>query len=619
MSQTATQRFLQDESIFSGSYSRGVFRAVWMAYRPWLARVILLLIMAMVARFLLLANTNVLGYWVDTLCQRACHPLPALLRDLPAVGFPILLGALTLFGFIFNTIFRIAISRTGTHAVSLFYDEVTLRASRFPMAYFDANPVGRMLTRFSSDYAAIFRMAGGPMGEFLCLVFDLILMVVLTGIASPWFLPLIALALVVNFMLYRKNLIRIRTARRTVSRARSPAIAHFSETVQGAGVIRVFGRESAFVGRFLKLIDEFASVRLASSSVIYGFSFQMTTAVALLVLATGLLGGFLVQTGRVSVGSIGVAFTFVMMSSNTVASFFDWLSNLEEALTGFERLDEYLRHPLEPHAALPPQAQFDTSHPRMSATEVEALSRHPALALGEAGVEISHLSLRYRPNLPLVLHDIDLSIAPGEHVGIIGRTGSGKSSLIQSIFHLYPFDSGDVSVGGFSPLQGNVPVEVYRSLIALIPQEPLLFHGSLKENLTRGSGVSDETLLELLRMVGLQDLLQVHGADVLNMQVHERGANLSQGQRQLLALARALARRTPVIVLDEATSAVDPASEARLADALRHRLEGRTRIVVAHRLGTIRNADRIVWLEKGRIHRVGTPAEVLPEFEHGSS
>jgi ABC-type multidrug transport system fused ATPase/permease subunit len=611
--------FIKEETLFSGGYSKTVFRAIYQSYQPWIARTVLLFVTGFVARFLLLSNTNLMGFWVDSLCTKtACHkPVPHVLQNFSHREYALLVLGVTLVGFLLNTIFRIGISRTGTYAASLFYDEVTCRSSRLPMNYFDTTPVGRMITRFGSDYGAIFRMVGGPMGEFLGVVFDLIVMMILTAASSPWFIPFLLVSLVLNVSVYRLNLPSMREARRSLSRARGPAIAHFSETVQGARVVKVFGRDQNFVSRFLSLFDQYIFQRLRTAAILGGFSLQMAVAVNALLVMTGLFGLILVHYQKVSVGSVGVALTFVGMSSGTIQGFFDWLATLEEALTGFERMDEYLRHPSEPASLLPPTAKFSTKHLVAQAQDWNNRFIHPLLSQPSAAISLKNVSVRYRSNLPCALSQVSLDIEPGENIGIIGHTGSGKSTLIQALFGLYPLENGTITINGLTPFtqgENSINLDTYRAAISLIPQDPTLFTGTLEENLCRGNNSSPQELIKTLRLVGLEDLIAAYGSDVLQMPIIERGANLSLGQRQLICLARCLLTKTPIVVMDEATSAVDPVSEAHLTQALEQHLANRTRIVIAHRLSTIAHCDRIVWLEHGRVRKIGTPAEIIPEF-----
>ena len=225
-----SKTFLDDESSFQGRYSKEVFETLYASYRSVMFKISFVAVFGFVGRILLLANANVIGIWVDTFCRApvTCRPVPRLFQGASNERFLWILSLLTFFGFLTTMIFRISFSRLSARAVSQLYDEVTLRTSRFPIRFFDNNPVGRVVTRFSSDYNNVFRLFGGPLAEFLSIIFDLICMMILITIASPLYAPVIVLIGVANWAVYRLNRDRMRVKRRALSASRSPSIAHFS-------------------------------------------------------------------------------------------------------------------------------------------------------------------------------------------------------------------------------------------------------------------------------------------------------------------------------------------------------------------------------------------------------
>jgi ABC-type multidrug transport system fused ATPase/permease subunit len=228
------------------------------------------------------------------------------------------------------------------------------------------------------------------------------------------------------------------------------------------------------------------------------------------------------------------------------------------------------------------------------------------------------LWFRYREHLPWVLKGLSFEVRPGERLGVIGRTGSGKSSLIQALFRLYPIEKGEIRLGGRpARMVAGGPGEdlnIYRRSIAFIAQDPVLFQGTLRLNLDIGERHTVEETLAALDRVGLGEWVRQH-PEGLNLRVEERGKNLSVGERQLLCMARCLLQDAPVVIMDEATSAVDPQSEEILVKATEEFFEGRTQILIAHRLSTLLKCDRILWLDNGEIRRIGPVEEVLREFE----
>ena len=607
-------KYLSDGEIKrEGGYNKTIYETLHMAYKPFLVRISLCLLLGVLGRGLLLANTNVIGYWVDTLVGK-----PSPLTGMTSPQIIGLLLAMALSGFVMTLVFRVGFSRLSAQAISSFYDEVTLRTSRLPMSFFDNTPAGRIITRFSSDYGNVFRLFGGPLAEFLSIIFDLTMMVVLITLASPYYLIFVVFIGFIYYLVYKLNQAHLRQARRELSASRSPSIAHFAETTQGASTIRSFRRQTSFRERFESLDRYYLSQRLYTTRQILSFSFQMNSLSALLLLVTGVSAYFMVEKGWTSIGSVGVAFSFIALSGNTVQMFFEWLTQFEEAMIGVERLDQYMRMELEKGNLLPASAHFATGHPTYTDTVEKYFSHRKLTEDRSASVEIKDLWFRYREDLPWVLKNLNLEVKAGERLGIVGRTGSGKSSLIQALFYLYPIDKGAISINGHLPKvetdAHGVDLNLYRKSIAFIAQEPILFQGTLRSNLDIESTLKEDQLVAVLKRVGLSDwvMAQPQGLD---MRIEERGKNLSLGERQLLCMARCLLQQAPIVIMDEATSSVDPQSEEILVRATEEFFSDRTQIIIAHRLSTLAKCDRILWLQNGEVVALGPTREVLPKFK----
>ncbi len=616
-----SKTYLDAESRFRGGYSGQLLNTLAQAYRPYRIRCLFWMVLGFIARLSLLGCINLLGLWADSFCRNGdhCRPIPSLFQGWASADWLRLLFGMAGFGLVFTLLFRANISRLSAHAVSRIYDETTYRVSRAPMVFFDRNPVGRIVTRFSSDYNNLFRIFGGPITEFIQLIFDLVAMSILVFVASPWLTPFWALLAILSFAIYRLQVGTLRKERRELSARRSPAIAHFAETAQGASTIRAFGREETFTNRFRELNDGFLEQRLRVQTILFRFFVSLQGVSPLVFFAVGLSGLILVPQGLMSAGDLGVAFAYLGLAVIVFGSFFEWLGQFEEALTGLERMDQYLRLPLEPGSGLPAQSEFETGHPRATHYENPSLPadvrQTPA-----AAVEVDHLWFRYREDLPFVLTDLHFRLEPGMRLGVVGRTGSGKSSLIQALLQLYPIERGQIRVDGkYARMRGRVEdpspnavgIEQYRRLFSWISQEPTLFRGTLRENLGSPER-TDAERIEALQRVGLVD--EADGPRFLDHLVEERGRNLSAGERQLVCMARCLLEDAPVLILDEATSAIDPQSEELLTRATETFFRGRTQIVIAHRLSTIESCDLILWLDAGKVRMLGSPTEVLPAF-----
>lgn len=598
---------VEGEERLTAKFSKSTFDLLKMAYKPFQKRIIFGLLLGFVGRFAILSNNNIVGLWIDSFCKAPaqCRPQPEFIAGFTSADFIYLMTCVTVGGFVLTLCYRVLFSRWSSKAVSQIYDEVTYRVSRYPQNYFDQTPAGKIITRFSSDYGAIFRMFGGPLAEFMAIIFDLILTAVLIYLASPWLVGFIFAFAGANFLVYKANQNKLREARRELSAARSPSVSHFAETIQGSVVVRTFNRVTPFLQRFSTLDQMYLTIKLATLKKVTFFSIQMNVISAFLFLVTGICSVVLIDRGLVTIGSVGVTFGLIIFSSQSITMFFEFFSQFEEAMVGVERLNKLLLNPIEYGSYLPVAAQFKTSHPRK-------YDSPPSFLPASSQVEIKNLNFKYDSSHKNILEDINLVISAKEKLGIVGRTGSGKSTLIQCLLYLYRFD-GTISVDGRAPnldLATDFTVKDYRKYFSVITQEPVIFRGTLRENLIQGEEfVSDESLERTLNLVGL-------GHFWLDQFIEEKGKNLSQGEKQLICMARCLIHDTPVVIFDEATANVDPQSEELMVKASEQILKDRTSIVIAHRLSTLEKCDRILWLEDGRIKKIGPASEILKELSN---
>lgn len=461
---------------------------------------------------------------------------------------------------------------------------------RLPLSYYDQTPLGDTISRCTADIDTLDTLfSSGVAG----LADDLVGLVTVS-IAMIFLSPQLALisALVGPPILLVTNAFRkrIRNAERRNREAVGMMNTHLQETFGGLEVIRAFDRSLVFIGRFRRILRQRVEAynEAAKYSALYSPIMQMLMAAAISLIlwsgAEGTLAGWSI--------SLGTLTAFVLLFKN----FFDPITALGEewqtvqsALSGAERIFRVLDIPIE-----------ETSHTGQSTRRKEN------------GVIVDHLTFGYFPDQP-VLRDVSFIVQPGEHVALVGRTGAGKSSLVHLLGGLYAPWNGEVRVAGLDPR--HIPEKKRRFLIGVVPQAVQLFSGSVRENLTLGDKSVPFKEVESAGSTAGADMFirsLPEGYDTL-INTGTGGMQLSSGQRQLLSLARALVWNPSVLLFDEATSAIDSASEAAFRQALEQESSKHQRAIltVAHRLSTALAADRVIVLERGRILEMATPDELI--------
>lgn len=578
------------------AFSNTIFDTLMQAYRPFIVRILAVVVIGFAARLLFLSNAQMIARFYDAHKNVQQSDLVSLTSSLLVV---------LIVSFLMTLIYRTVFSRLSALAVSRIYDETTYRVSRYPLTYFDNTPVGKITTRFSSDYGNIFRLFGGPLAEFLSIIFDLIGISILIMLTHPYFVVNLLLAGIGFYVILKRNQLRLRGHRREVSILRGPSVAHFSETVQGSLSIRQNSKVKTFINRFLKLDDLYITSKFHIVKSIMRFSTELNIISTILFLMNGLLGMYLVQQGRLGPGQVAVILGFTILATNTLQMFFEWYSQFEEALVGVERLDEFIRNPIEDGALLPAHSDFKTHHPKKEKTK--AITQTAANLPSDFKLSVENLSLTYPNQNHPTLTNISFKLKPSEKLGIIGRTGAGKSTLIAALLRLYPFNQGVILIDNAF----KTDIEDHRKQFSLISQDQFFIKGTIKDNLDLFNQFSSDQLNETLKLVGLP--LQLH------FMLDEKGQNLSQGEKQLLSLARGLLQNAEIFIFDEATANIDPQSEKLIELALKKTLADKTQIRIAHRLQTVLDCDKILWLEHGQVKMLGSTPEVLKAFEASSS
>ncbi|MEM6614519.1 MAG: ABC transporter ATP-binding protein [Cyanobacteria bacterium P01_C01_bin.72] len=472
------------------------------------------------------------------------------------------------------------------------FTHVTSLASSF----FDRTPVGKLITRIASDVEALGDVfasgAVGVVSDFVSMV-AIVVMIYITNwkLASILMFMLIPVtALIIYFQQqYRKANY---SAREELSKLNSM----LQENIAGINIVQLFRREQ-YNSEMYRSINE--RYRLEIDKTIFHDSAVSATLewIALVAIAAVLwVGGTFILQDSMDYGTLLTFILFAQRLFNPLRQFADKFTMFQSGFTAIERITELLNEPVEIKDRVISVAE---GH-RTLLTQATDSSK-----TGE--IKFEHVWFGYKPD-EYVIKDLNFTIKPGEKVALVGPTGAGKSSIIRLLCRLYEPSKGRILVDGIDIR--DIPQADLRRYVGVILQESFLFAGDVKRNITLGDNYSLEEVKEAAKLVNIDRFIEDLPAGY-NTVLRERGTNLSGGQKQLLAFARVAIRNPHVLILDEATSSLDVATEALIQEALEHLLANRSAIIIAHRLSTIRNVNKILVLKRGELVESGSHDELL--------
>ncbi|KAI9672198.1 MAG: hypothetical protein M1831_002012 [Alyxoria varia] len=471
------------------------------------------------------------------------------------------------------------------------HERMAIAIFRSPMSFFETTPAGRILNRFSSD---IYRV-----DEILARTFNMLFVnsaralftLAVICVSTPIFVAMIIPLAFLYLYIQRYYLRTSRELKRLDSVSRSPIYAHFQESLAGLSTIRAFRQQSRFSLENEWRVDANLRAYFPSISANRWLAIRLEFLGSIIILAAA---GFsiisVVQNTGLSAGLVGLAMSYALQITQSLNWIVRQTVEVETNIVSVERILEYARLPSEAPEILP--------------------NRRPPISWPVHGeVSFKDYSTRYRANLDPVLKQVNLTIRPREKIGVVGRTGAGKSSLTLALFRIIEPSQGHVEIDGLNT--SSIGLLDLRRRLAIIPQDASLFEGTVRDNLDPGHVYDDTELYSVLEHAHLKDHVSSMSGK-LDARIQEGGSNLSQGQRQLISLARALLTPSNILVLDEATAAVDVQTDATVQTTLRsNAFKDRTIIAIAHRINTILDSDRIVVLEKGRVAEFDTPAALI--------
>jgi ATP-binding cassette, subfamily B, multidrug efflux pump len=464
--------------------------------------------------------------------------------------------------------------------------EIFRRLQSLDVLFFDKNPVGRLMTRVTTDVDALNELFTAGVISVFEDVF------VLSGIILTLFLLNYKLALAIVAILPLLVLvtflfkIKVRDSYRRVRTAIARINAFLQENITGAAVVQIFGQEKKQHRRFTLINKDHLDANLQS---IFYYAIFYPLLEFISALAIGLIlwyGGIQALAGTLTIGTLVAFIQYSDRFFRPISDLSEKYTILQAAMAASERIFKLLD--AEPGILSPP-------NPR-------------AQRVSEGSIEFRNVHFAYNPGEP-VLHGISFKAAPGEKIAVVGATGAGKSTIISLLSRFYDVQQGAILIDGEDIRHYNL--QGLRRSIGIVLQDVFLFSGSISENIRLGDkDISDEQLEKAAETVHAAPFIRnLDGR--FAAEIGERGASLSVGQKQLLAFARALAYDPKILVLDEATSSIDTETELLIREALAKLMAGRTSIIIAHRLSTVQNADRIIVLHRGRIREMGAHQELL--------
>ncbi|XP_075530342.1 multidrug resistance-associated protein 1-like isoform X3 [Dermacentor variabilis] len=467
------------------------------------------------------------------------------------------------------------------------HDRMLHRVLRAPMAFFDTTPMGRILNRFSKDVDAADVTLPFNARMLLVQFLRTVVAFLLIALQTPLFLSAVLPLLLIYYFIQKVYITTSRQLKRLESISRSPIYVHFSETVTGSSSIRAYGVGERFVAHSDELTDINHSTYFPSIVASRWLATRLEFIGYVIVLIAALLA--VNSRDTLSPGMAGLSVSYSLTVTLTMNMLVRCTSDTETNLVSVERCLEYTKVVQE----APWENPYFKPDPSWPVT-------------GEVAFE--NYSTRYRADLDLVLKGITCDIKPGEKVGIVGRTGAGKSSLTLALFRIIEAAGGSINIDGLDI--SMLGLYDLRRKLTIIPQDPVLFSGTLRSNLDPFDVKGEEELWRALEHSHLKDFVATL-TEGLQHEIAEGGENISVGQRQLLCLARALLRKSRILILDEATAAVDMETDDLIQATIRREFADCTIITIAHRLNTILDYDRVIVLDRGEIAESGSPQELL--------
>jgi len=607
---------IHEEEVLGKAYDSRLMKRLLTYLRPYRLQVVVALI-----AIILKAGADVLGPYLTKVAidkylanrTEAHSLLDRFLSSQPLVGIAqiaaIYLGLL-LVSFLFEFTQTYIMQWAGQKVMFDLRAQIFRHLQRLHIAFFDRNPVGRLVTRVTSDVDALNEMFTAGVVSIFEDIFVLIGIIAIM-LHMSWRLALITFA-VLPVIFFATSLFRkaVRESYRRIRIAIARINAYLQEHVTGIVVLQLFNREKKSYEQFKKInrthMDAFKDAILAHAIYYPVVEVLSATAIASVIW----FGGNQVIRNAVSLGVLVAFMQYAQRFFRPIQDLSEKYNILQSAMASSERIFKLLDTPVE--IVSPQTPQVPDGPGRIEFDHVWFAYRTLAQAAEEAarkGEKLATTSAAADDGYDWVLRDVSFTIDPGDTVAFVGHTGAGKTTVISLLLRFYDVQKGAIRIDGVDIR--DMDLALLRRRYGVVLQDPFLFSGTVADNIRLGSRwIADSSIEDAAEQVNVADFIRSLPGG-FSEEVKERGSTLSTGQKQLISFARALAHNPKILILDEATSSVDTETEFRVRDALTRMVEGRTSIMIAHRLSTVQRANKIIVMHKGKVREIGTHQQLL--------
>ncbi|KAM8947275.1 ATP-binding cassette sub-family C member 10 [Pelodytes ibericus] len=500
-------------------------------------------------------------------------------------------GGIAITNSIFSAIRALLFALGTVRAAAIIHQRLLKHVLMATVTFFDCTPIGRIINRFSSDLYSVDDALPFILNIFLANVFGLLGTVVVISYGLPWILLVLLPLAVLYHQMQRYYRHTSRELKRLYSITLSPIYTHFSETLTGITTIRATRHADRFEKECEVRLERNQRCLFASNTAVQWLDIRLQMIGVTVVTAISIIAIIQHQRKAGDPGLVGLALSYALSITGLLSGLISSFTQTEAMMVSVERAEEYT-------TSLP-------SEPAEGSAEVGC--DWPS----QGHIEFRDVVLCYRRDLPNALDGVSFTITPGEKIGIVGRTGSGKSTLFLALFRMMELNDGLILIDNVSTRE--LSLELLRSRLAIIPQDAFLFSGSVRHNLDPLSHHTEAELLDVLEQCHLSGLVGRIGG--LDADVGDGGKNFSVGQRQLLCLARALLTSAKILCIDEATASVDHQTDRLLQQTIRERFRERTVLTIAHRLNTIVDSDRVLVMHAGKVAELDSPKTLCTRMD----